>query len=93
MVTDAKGVRPLFPGARLRRDEFLRRCEAMPEVKKAELIGELVYMQGAVIVQHGEAHADVCGWMHRYSVCIPGCEDLVDAGGRSAARRAFVDPS
>jgi len=47
VVTDAKGVRPLFPGARLRRDEFLRRCEAMPEVKKAELIGELVYMQGA----------------------------------------------
>ena len=35
---------PLHDGDRLTRDEFLRRWEAMPNLKHAELIDGVVYM-------------------------------------------------
>ena len=35
---------PLRAGDRLTRDEFERRCHAMPDVKKAELIEGVVYI-------------------------------------------------
>jgi hypothetical protein len=37
-ASPASAVPPLEPGDRLTRDEFERRYEAMPELKKAELI-------------------------------------------------------
>jgi hypothetical protein len=37
-------IEPLHPGDYLCRDEFLRRWEAMPSLRKAELIGGIVYM-------------------------------------------------
>lgn len=37
-------IPPLGPGEKLTRDEFLRRWEAHPEIKRAELIGGIVYM-------------------------------------------------
>jgi len=41
--SDSSSIPPLEAGDRLTRDEFERRCSAMPELKKAELI-EGVYL-------------------------------------------------
>jgi hypothetical protein len=43
MSTVEQEVLPLVAGDRLTRDDFLRRWEAMPNVKFAELIGGIVY--------------------------------------------------
>jgi len=64
---------PLFAGQRLKRDEFLRRWEAMPEVKHAELIGGLVYMPSPVSVDHGSHDSLVIGWLSYYAARTLGC--------------------
>jgi hypothetical protein len=49
--------RPLEQGDRLTREEFERRYEAMPELKKAELIQGVVYLPSPTgIDSHGEPH-------------------------------------
>jgi len=49
-------------GDRLTRAEFERRYDAMPELRKAELIEGVVYLTSPVHVdQHGEPHADEDG--------------------------------
>jgi hypothetical protein len=54
-------------GDHLDRDEFERRYEAMPEVKKAELIEGVVYMPSPVsFEEHGEQHAHLIGWLTFY---------------------------
>jgi Uma2 family endonuclease len=58
---------PLENGDRLTRDEFERRYEAMPDVKKAELIEGVVYMPSPVRSEfHGEQHADLMSWLGMY---------------------------
>ncbi len=64
---------PLFAGQRLKRDEFLRRWEAMPELKRAELIGGLVYMPSPVTIDHGSHDTLVIGWLLHYAARTPGC--------------------
>src|ERR1051326_3472767 len=67
------GIPPLEPGAHLSASEFLRRYEAMPEVKKAELIGGIVYMASPVrIDQHGEPDNLIQTWLGNYSIATPG---------------------
>jgi Uma2 family endonuclease len=63
---------PLENGDRLTRAEFERRYEAMPQVKKAELIGGVVYMGSPVRVPHSECHADLVIWLGFYKVATPG---------------------
>jgi Uma2 family endonuclease len=51
---------PLENGDRLTREEFLRRWDAMPQLKRAELIEGIVYMTAAVrLPQHGRPQ----GWL------------------------------
>lgn len=64
---------PLVAGDRLTRDEFLRRWEAMPGLKKAELIGGIVYMAPLVGAEHGETDAGVTHWVQHYAIHTPGC--------------------
>ena len=52
-------IPPLQNGDHLTREEFERRYNAMPHLKKAELIEGRVYMPSAVRRSHGDAHADV----------------------------------
>jgi Uma2 family endonuclease len=67
------GIPPLEPGDRLTRDEFERRYEAMPHLKKAELIEGVVYMPSAVrAYRHGIPHADLIGWLGMYRAATPG---------------------
>ena len=74
---------PLEPGDRLSRDEFERRYEAMPELKKAELIEGVVYMAAAVkFEQHGQQHNHLNGWLFLYATETGG----VVAGDNSTVR-------
>lgn len=60
------GIPPLRDGDRLTRAEFERRYDAMPGLKKAELIEGVVYMPSPVTVDHGEPHFDLIGWLTQY---------------------------
>lgn len=66
-------IPPLEPGDRLSRAEFERRYEAMPHLKKAELIEGVVYMPSPVrLDRHGDPHADLMWWLGTYRVSTPG---------------------
>ena len=54
MATAEERIPPLVEGQRLTREEFLRRWEAMPELKRAELIGGVVHMPSPLSAAHGE---------------------------------------
>lgn len=67
-------VKPLAAGDNLSRDEFLRRCEAVPEIKFAELIGGIVYMPSPLSIEHGEADISVAYWLAHYAMFTPGLQ-------------------
>jgi len=46
----------------------------MPEVKRAELIGGVVYMPSPVSVDHRSHDGLVTGWLSYYGARTPGCE-------------------
>lgn len=82
-----KRVPELRAGDRLTRAEFERRCEAMPHVKKAELIEGVVYMPPPVSAEeHGEPHFDFNGWLYVYRVHTPGVR-----GGDNSTLRLDLD--
>src|SRR2546425_7727281 len=79
----ADGVPPLQNGDRLTRAEFERRYEAMPNLKKAELIEGVVYVPSPVkFVNHGEPHLHLAGWLVQYLASTPG----VRGGDNSSLR-------
>jgi Uma2 family endonuclease len=76
-------IPPLEQGDRLTRAEFERRYEAMPHVKKAELIEGEVYMPSPVRQrQHGRQHSHLNFWLCAYEGSRPG----VEAGDNSSVR-------
>ncbi len=87
---DHAGLRPesvelplLENGDRLDRREFERRFDAMPSLKKAELIEGTVFMASPVGHQkHGKPHAQVISWLSYYLLHTPG----VDGGADSSIR-------
>src|SRR5437867_6655932 len=63
----------LEPGDRLNRDEFERRYEAMPHLKKAELIEGIVYMPSPVrITAHAKPDNLIQTWLGTYAWVTPG---------------------
>jgi Uma2 family endonuclease len=83
----AKTVPVLAPGDRLSRAEFERRYNAMPGVKKAELIEGVVYMPSPVrLSRHGEPHVDVITWLGVYKAATPGVRSGADATARLDAK-------
>jgi len=73
MATAAESrVPPLVAGDKLTRQEFLRRWEADPEIKNAELIGGMVFISSPVTVEHGESDGDVGAWLGVYKAATPG---------------------
>jgi hypothetical protein len=64
----------LEPGDHLTRPEFERRYEAMPEIKKAELIEGVVHMPSPVRLTHGSPHAAFIGWLTTYWGSTPGVQ-------------------
>lgn len=74
---------PLENGDRLTRKEFERRYEAMPQVKKAELIEGVVYMGSPVRAKsHGTPHGMILTWLGTYAAGTPG----TDFGDNSSLR-------
>src|SRR5262249_21184374 len=68
-------IPPLENGDRLTRDEFERRYNAMPNLKKAELIEGVVYMASTVRWrQHGGPHFNLMAWLGLYQLLTPGVE-------------------
>jgi Uma2 family endonuclease len=84
---DRNGVMPpLENGDRLTRHEFERRYEAMPHLKKAELIEGVVYVASPVRHKyHGRQHRHLLTWLGVYEAGTPGVE-----GGASSTVR--LDP-
>src|SRR5712692_7821480 len=57
----------------LTRVEFERRYEAMPHLKKAELIEGVVYVPSPVRhTFHGHPHTHLIGWLVHYEAATPG---------------------
>jgi Uma2 family endonuclease len=76
-------VPPLENGDRLTRAEFERRYDAMPGLKKAELIEGEVYMPSPVRHgRHSHPHSRVVTWLGNYETSTPG----VQAGDNGSIR-------
>jgi Uma2 family endonuclease len=68
-------IPPLENGDRLTRAEFERRYEAMPDLKKAELIEGVVYMHSPVRQRyHGRQHSHLSFWLSAYEGKTTGVE-------------------
>jgi Uma2 family endonuclease len=78
-------VQPLESGDSLGAVEFLRRYEAMPDVKKAELIEGTVYMPSPVRLAHSAPDSLIQGWLVSYAARTPGTQ----AAGNATVR---LDP-
>jgi Uma2 family endonuclease len=75
MQTRDDVVPALENGDRLTRAEFERRYEAMPHLKKAELIEGVVYVPSPVRHrQHSSPHAHLITWLGLYTANTPGVE-------------------
>jgi Uma2 family endonuclease len=74
-------VPPLRHGERLSPEEFMRRYEAMPDVK-AELLNGVVYMASPVSATHAAPHGDLMTWLGVYKAFTPG----VDSGDNGTIR-------
>jgi Uma2 family endonuclease len=76
-------IPPLQDGARLTRADFERRYEAMPHIKKAELIEGVVYMPSPVRVDHhASPHVILAGCAMNYWGNTPGVQAADDASVR-----------
>lgn len=76
-------VPPLENGDHLTRDEFERRYEGMPGLKKAELVEGVVYMPSPVRHRsHSRPHAHVISWLGAYCAAARG----VDLGDNATVR-------
>src|SRR5256885_8346970 len=73
----------LEPHDHLSREEFERRYEAMPHLKKAELLKGIVYVPSPVsLVRHGEPHMLLGSLLGQYKMATPG----VRGGDNSTVR-------
>jgi Uma2 family endonuclease len=74
------GVPPLETGDRLSREEFERRYDAMPDLKKAELIEGVVFMPSPVKARwHGGPQMEMATLMGTYMFATPGVEGYDNA--------------
>jgi Uma2 family endonuclease len=75
MVATQPPILPIENGDRLTRDEFERRYEAMPHLKKAELIEGVVYVPAALRYRkHGKPHSNIMLWLTTYEASTPHVE-------------------
>jgi Uma2 family endonuclease len=76
---NAPRAAPVVPrletGDHLTRAEFERRYEAMPQLKKAELVEGIVYVGSPVRhTVHGRPHAVIITWLGAYAFKTPGVD-------------------
>ena len=76
-------IPPLENGDHLTAAEFERRFDAMPSLKKAELIEGVVFVASPVRHrEHGRPHNHLGGWLYSYEARTPG----VQSGSESTLR-------
>jgi Uma2 family endonuclease len=88
VTTRTTRIPPLQNGDRLTRDEFERRWEAMPELKRAELIEGVVYMAPPAVSHdwHSAPHFDLILAVGSYRSATPGIR-----GGDNGSIRLDLD--
>jgi len=69
---------PIREGDRLDSSEFLRRWEAMPSLKRAELIDGVVFMPSPVSYPNSDVHKKMCGFLWLYEELTAGCESAIE---------------
>ena len=75
-------------GDMISRADFERRYQAMPHLKKAELIEGIVYKGSPLRFEpHAEPHANLIGWLGNYKIVTPG----VRLGDNPTVRLDIVD--
>jgi len=77
---------PLLEGDCLTSDEFLRRWETMPDLKRAELIDGIVYMPSPVSTHHDGCHVVVASWLANYAIATPGVFPSLEGTWRMGER-------
>lgn len=77
-AVDVDTVPPLQAGDRLTREEFERRWDFHPEIKKAELIDGLVFLE-IVGMDHAEAHGVAALCLGTYAATTNGLQMLDNA--------------
>lgn len=70
---------PLIEGDSMTSDEFMRRWEAMPDLKHAELIDGIVYLPSPVSRPHATHHTYLTTWLGVYAIATPGCLPSAEA--------------
>jgi Uma2 family endonuclease len=88
-ATRERTMLPLENGDHLTRAEFERRYEAMPHVKKAELIEGAVHMPSPVSASHGRPHVDLSAWVAVYAASTPGLDYASDVTVRLDGANEF----
>jgi Uma2 family endonuclease len=74
-LSQSIAVPPLENGDRLTRREFERRYNAMPEIRKAELVEGIVYMASALRFRpHAKPHGYLMTWLGVYQASTPYTE-------------------
>ena len=73
----AKATKPtasptLDNGDNLTRTEFIRIWEQLPHIKRAELIGGIVYMPSPTSTDHGDMDINIASFMGFYKAMTPG---------------------
>ena len=81
---------PLHEGDRLTSAEFLRRWDAMPELKHAELIDGVVFISSPLSLSHGDHPLNLGGWLWLYAEQTPGCRVGADATWIGCSPLAFA---
>ena len=74
MVSPALPGDELITGMKLSLEEFLSRWEAIPELKKAELIDGVVYVSSPVGADHCSKDSMLIWWLSCYAEETPGCD-------------------
>ncbi len=73
---------PLREGERMTSDEFMRRWEAIPDLKHAELLDGVVHMPSPVGYRHNVVHPRIISWLIQYADATPGCQVGADGTWR-----------
>ena len=93
MPATAIALPPLLrEGDRLDSAEFLRRWEAMPALRNAELISGIVYMPSPVMPPHAKFHSAMDAWAWLYQDATLGCESGTECTWRWAPK-IFHNPT
>lgn len=77
---------PLLESECMTSDEFIRRWEEMPDLKRAELIDGIVYMPSPVSNHHDGCHMLLAVWLGNYAMATPGCLPSLEGTWRMGDR-------